>query len=500
MVSKRIKFILFSIAIIFSLFLTSCRYEMFFEEDNNKIGETEHFIISKDSMGEYYISGFTNKGLGSKVLTIPEYVNINEDIYYISYVDDIFKHHSYVRQLNISIPTDKININGCNSIRVVYLSQENLVNPDVFFKGLRNIDVYVVESTYTYQDEEFLKHNNVYYDVAPEVGNFDNLTIYEYISLGISAIGLIIAISVGYALIVFLKSESPNDHNQISAFLCVVGLGIYAIGTAILTYLGYEDLIYIKGSLFMLPVILAIACFIVKDEMVDDKIFKFFLISLIASGVVVIADLIASESITLILAELLAIFILALLVGLTKFFQTRIGIFFMVLSFALIFGTPVSVYLCDLLLNLIFGNLFLMIISGIIILAAIIIFIIILIKIIKNFVNRDDVYVESIPKPEFNGIFGCNISLPNGFRWEFKPTITYQGDSIIFFGKIVSEKVYSSEDEADKAWARCTEKMYESAKSIVHSHYNMYPNSQFYEYYDFKNVEFRYKIKRQYYK
>lgn len=52
--SKRIKFILFSIAIIFSLFLTSCRYEMFFEEDNNKIGETEHFIISKDSMGEYY--------------------------------------------------------------------------------------------------------------------------------------------------------------------------------------------------------------------------------------------------------------------------------------------------------------------------------------------------------------------------------------------------------------------------------------------------------------
>ena len=160
---KGIKLVFFSLIFILSLFLSSCRYKMPWDEKINEIGETEFFIISLDDKGEYYISGFTNRGLEAKMLNIPKTAIIDDNEYKISYVDDIFINHKYVRTLIINISSDNISINGCKSLRAVQISQDNLKNPDSFFKGLSNINVYITNNSYLYDEEAFGNNNYIYY-------------------------------------------------------------------------------------------------------------------------------------------------------------------------------------------------------------------------------------------------------------------------------------------------------------------------------------------------
>lgn len=476
--NKKIKIIFFSLVALFSLFLSGCRYNTFYEDDLS-VGETEHFIISQDLEEKYYISGFTNKGLAAKELTIPQYAYINDCAYAISYVDDIFKHHSYVRKLNINIPTDKINIKGCNSIRIIQVSQDNLVNPDIFFKGLKNIDVYINDYSYTYENEVFSKNINIYYGAAPKLKNFDYLTTYEYIDLGITAVCVIIAAITFYALFVFIKSDCVWDHNSIAAKACCGGLIIYAIATIVLLLIRMENLIYIKGIPFLVPLSLAISIFITRDE-VENNVDKLLIGFLIASGLSLIVDLIFIESINLVLAHILAIAFIALLVALIKLLHNnRMHILFVMLSIITLLVTPVSIWLCDLLLNFIFSNLFAMIISILVLVLAIVIIIIVIIKALKNS-SDEDKYMDSIPLPEFNGIFASKLNIPYGFKWEAKPIAHVKGDSILICGRVIYEKKVSKHEHI-MLTRECSDTIWESVKTIMDNYYLKYPNAKHYK-------------------
>lgn len=485
--NKKLKLVFFSLLVLFSLFLTSCRYNMFWENNTNKIGETKDFIISQNTDGEYYISGFTNKGLSAKNITIPEYVSIDDNQYKISYVADIFKHHSYVRMLNINIPSDKINIKGCNSIRVIQISQDNLINPESFFKGLNNIDIYINDYSYTYEVEEF-DNNIIHYGTAPKLNNFDNLTIYEYIKYGIVVVGIIISAIAFYALFVFIKSDCVWDYNSTAAKACCGGLIVYVVASVILILFGQENLIYIKGIQFIVPLALVIAIFITKAE-VDNNVDKLLIGLLIASGVAIIVDLIFLESISILLANALAIIFIALLVGLIKVLHNnKINALFIILSVITLLVTPVSVYLCDLLLSFIFGNLFAMIISILILIIAIVVTIIVIRKVIINSSLSEDKYMDSIPLPEFNGIFASKLNVPYGFKWELKPVAYLKGDTIYIRGRVRYEKLVSGICEHQQLTNECSDKIWESVEIIMDDYYREYPNAKSYKV-DIRGVE-----------
>ena len=446
---------------------------MFYEEESI-IGETEHFIISQDSNGEYYISGFTNKGLGAKKLTIYDNVSIDGNNYQISYVDDIFKHHSYVRVLNVSIASDKVNIKGCNSIRVVQISQGNLIDGNSFFEGLRNINIYINDSTYTYENEEFCKNNNIYYDTVPEISNFDCLTIYEYVLFVLKGLGIILAGVAFAAIFIFIKSFLA-DKEYAAGFMCCIGLGIYAVGAVVPIVFGFENMLYLKGIPYLLPVSLAVATFVVKDEM-ERNVGQFLLGCLIASGVGIIIEFILMESITLILAELLAIALISLLVLVLKALYENVKVLFILLFGITLIAVPASVFLCDLLLKYVLSNMNAIIISGVISLIIIVILVLVLIKTLKNLSKTK--YSKKIPWPKFNGIFTCKIFLPYGFEWEYKPVVIYKDEVFIFSGRVKSTKKYRTKSESSADWEKCLDAMDDSIKTILKCYYTDYPNAK----------------------
>ena len=65
---KLLRFMLISFVLISILFLSSCRYKMFWDKKDIEIGSIENYVISEDKNGEYYISAFTNKGIENSVI------------------------------------------------------------------------------------------------------------------------------------------------------------------------------------------------------------------------------------------------------------------------------------------------------------------------------------------------------------------------------------------------------------------------------------------------
>lgn len=268
------------------------------------------------------------------------------------------------------------------------------------------------------------------------------------------------------------------DHNSTASKACCGGLIVYVVATAVLLLIGKENLIYIKGIPLLVPLSLAISIFITKDE-VENNVDKLLIGLLIASGLALIVDLIFIESISLVLAHILAIAFIALLVALIKLLHNnRMHILFVILSIITLLVTPVSIWLSDLLLNFIFGNLFAMIISILVLILAIVIIIIVIIKSLKNS-SDDDKYMDSIPLPEFNGIFASKLNIPYGFKWEAKPSAHVKGNSILICGRVTYEKKVSKQEHI-MLTRECSDTIWESVKIIMADYYRQYPNAKHY--------------------
>lgn len=475
--NKKIKLAALAILVLFSVMLTGCRYNMFWEKNDEVIGETDNFTISKDSSNAYYISGFTDKGLAAKVLTIPNYVNIENNSYAISYVADIFEEHSYVRKLFIEIPSDKLSINGCHSIRMIQISQKNLIKPEIFFEGLENIDIYITDSYYTYDNNSFCINNNVYYDYAPKLDLFDCLTSYEYFALGIIAISVLIALIGFIAIIKLIKTGYLDKGYKFVSVLCCIWLMAYILITSILTLMGKENIIYFKGVSFLLPFIFATISIIASDES-EDGYFKLFIAGLILSGIGIVLNLIFIESYELVLAEIASIIIIAGLVSLIKKSIDAINVAYIILivvGFLLIIP---SVYLCDILLESIFSDMVSTLIFGGI-------FIILGIGIAAMLFGfeiglDDSESTKSKPVPQFNGLFFSKIELSSDFFWEYKPDVSIKNNVIYISGYIKSLKTYSSKWRAEEAVEECKKEIAKSISSILLHYYADHQDSELY--------------------
>ena len=177
---------------------------------------------------------------------------------------------------------------------------------------------------------------------------------------------------------------------------------------------------------------------------------------------------------------------------LIKFLYDRVNFLFVFLVIITLAVTPISVFLCDLLINYLLNDLYRTIIGGSILLIIIAISIIVIIKIIKNFSKNK--FVNSIPLPKFNGIFSCKIYLPYNFHWVGKPTVNIKDDIIYFSGTIISEKVFSTEDKAKEEWCKCQKEMADSIYLILDGYYLKYPNAKEYRL-NCDNVIFRFNTK-----
>lgn len=500
---KKFKFIFLTLIIIFSVFLSGCRYNMFWNEEDEIIGESENYVISKDSNGEYYISGFTNKGLAAKTLRVIKYEYIDSIAYEISYVDDIFKNHTYVRTLLIDLPSDKLNIKGCKNLRVVQISQENLIDPDSFFEGLRNIDIYIIDSLDTYEDKEFLKKNNVYYEGYKEIGNFEALTFFEYTSLGIILISLVLCALALWIMFYHFKKEGFLGSSNVLAISCSSGLIVYFITTLVLLFIGKENLIYFKGLPFLLPISFLGLAWMMKEEL-ETKYNKLFLVSFIISSATIILNLIIMESMQLIISELVALLIVTLLIYLIYYFLDNVSGFANVLIIlSLLIACPI-VYLCDMLLAFVFSNVIASIIFFVLValLIAFIIWRIIKSKgknnIVSDYVKPIKTVKDESPVPELNGVFFSKVELPDDFKWDFKPSAFVRGETLYIHGSIVTKKIYDSEYSYERDIEKCKKVVYKSLGEIFTQYFEEHPNSKI-KYFDMTEVKI-YSRKRTSYK
>lgn len=488
-----LKLMLASFVLISILFLSGCRYKMFWDNKDVEIGSTENYIISEDENGEYYISAFTNEGLSKKTLSIPKIVIIDDNKYVISYVAEIFKDHSYVRKLYIEIPTNKLCIKGCNSIRVIQVSQENLIDPDAFFEGLTDIDIYVTDSTYEYDsDADFTLNNNIYYDYSTKLDTFDKYTRYEYIIIGITIGSIIIAVISLIAMIKLIKDVLLSIESNVCIVISCIFLLVYILGTIILFFKGEENNLYFKGTPLLLPFILAIASFVSNVER-EDKYHKLFFIGLIISTIGVVINIIFAESKALLLPEIIMVIVLLGILLLIHVALAESKILSYILTIIALLIIIPSIYLCDMLLGIILND---PLIGVIIVCVLIGISLIICKKVFGIEVSYDSGSSSSystesastttsssldyIPYPKFSGFLGTKITLPDDFYWTNSPYVKIKNQIIYISGYIKCSRTYDTEFEAKEASKYCFKKMMESIYSILEDHYYQYPEDHRY--------------------
>ena len=79
---KLLRFMLISFVLISILFLSSCRYKMFWDKKDIEIGSIENYVISEDKNGEYYISEpiveNDAKGVGPLIMAYTEVMKIQD--------------------------------------------------------------------------------------------------------------------------------------------------------------------------------------------------------------------------------------------------------------------------------------------------------------------------------------------------------------------------------------------------------------------------------------